>query len=220
MGYCRKVLTVRHDGSAEISAACVLSPSHMVLPDIFLAALCSSMYAFYFSSARVCVCVSLGMPACGSESAAGVWGKTQQEAENPCCLWISVSKQEVSQLRHTCTLQKSGPCRISHPSFYPGRDYDQTAPYPAQFSSLKFCLKLMCGFDQMIRLMAAVSIISSFQIFISHPRLEIARLNITFVAFGSGNIVVMRWCCHWPGKVQLCSADCDITKGLIVWVAH
>lgn len=53
------------------------------------------------------VCVWLGKPVCGSESPAGVWGKKQQEAENPRCLWISVSKQEVRHQGYMGTLLES-----------------------------------------------------------------------------------------------------------------
>lgn len=49
----------------------------------------------------VCVYVCDWESQCGSESPAGVWGKKQQEAENPRCLWISVSKQEAKH-RATC----------------------------------------------------------------------------------------------------------------------
>ena len=51
-------------------------------------------HAFICVCLCACVCVCDWESQCGSESPAGVWGKKQQEAENPCCLWISVSEQE------------------------------------------------------------------------------------------------------------------------------
>lgn len=55
---------------------------------------------YSLSCVHLCMCLCYWESQCGSESPAGVWGKKQQEAENPLRLWISVSKQEA---RHCAT---------------------------------------------------------------------------------------------------------------------
>lgn len=77
----------------KYSVCCIPSvhcAAHVAIPCQNIYSLsCSSVYVWV----RVCVWRGAGGER-GSKSPAGVWGKKQQEAENPCCLWINVSKQE------------------------------------------------------------------------------------------------------------------------------
>lgn len=94
-------------GRTEMSMVHVMSPVNTVL---HIHPILAWIFIVHHVFICVClyVCVWVGKTVCGSESPAGVWGKTQQEAENPRCLWISVSEQEARH-RAACALSWSQP---------------------------------------------------------------------------------------------------------------
>jgi len=81
-------------GRVETSTVCVMSPAYIVL---HIPPILAWIFIVYHVFICVCLCVCEWESDCGSKSPAGVWGKKQQEAENPCCLWINVSKHEARQ---------------------------------------------------------------------------------------------------------------------------
>lgn len=75
----KKSADIEHSGGAE--------NEHGVSPPVNTAARTPNpgLYIYSPSCVHLCmfVCARRGKQVCGSESPAGVWGKTQQEAENP-----------------------------------------------------------------------------------------------------------------------------------------